>query len=437
MTPAARLQAAIEMLDAVSNNAARPADTVAREYLKTRRYIGSADRRALSERVWGILRRRARLDWWLARQGAEPTARARVLADLALTDGATPEQANRLLDGRPHHPYPLSPDERGLIGALSGRSLFHHDMPESVRGEYPDWLEPLLREAFGDTMPAEVAALRDEAAVDLRANSLKCDREQAIAALAAEGITAQPTALSPLGLRLSGRVALGIEPPFRDGLVEVQDEGSQIVAMLVGARPGHAVADYCAGAGGKTLAIAAAMENKGRLVALDIHTRRAERARDRLRRAGVHNVIHHILGEPGDKWPKRHAASFDRVLADAPCSGSGTWRRNPDARWHLTPQDLDELNALQADILERSARLVKPGGRLIYATCSVFRREDEDQVERFLAAHPDFRVLSVADLWAETVGTPCPVEGPMLRLTPARHHPDGFFAAVMERAPAA
>ncbi|MBF0333209.1 MAG: hypothetical protein HQL40_06105, partial [Alphaproteobacteria bacterium] len=178
------------MLDAVSNNAARPADTVAREYLKTRRYIGSADRRALSERVWGILRRRARLDWWLARQGAEPTARARVLADLALTDGATPEQANRLLDGRPHHPYPLSPDERGLIGALSGRSLFHHDMPESVRGEYPDWLEPLLREAFGDTMPAEVAALRDEAAVDLRANSLKCDREQAIAALAAEGVPA-------------------------------------------------------------------------------------------------------------------------------------------------------------------------------------------------------------------------------------------------------
>jgi 16S rRNA (cytosine967-C5)-methyltransferase len=225
---------------------------------------------------------------------------------------------------------------------------------------------------------------------------------------------------------------LTAQTAFREGLVEVQDEGSQLLALLTDARPGQAVVDFCAGAGGKTLALAAAMENKGRLVACDVNQRRAERAMLRLRRAGVHNVTRRLLEGESDKWVKRHGGTFDRVLVDAPCSGSGTWRRNPDAKWRLTPAGLDELVSLQGRILDSAARLVRPGGRLVYATCSVLADEDEARVEAFLASHPNFRLIPLPEVWSAAVGGACPVEGPMLRLTPARTNTDGFFAAVME-----
>ncbi|NWG46192.1 MAG: RsmB/NOP family class I SAM-dependent RNA methyltransferase, partial [Alphaproteobacteria bacterium] len=218
-----------------------------------------------------------------------------------------------------------------------------------------------------------------------------------------------------------------------EGLVEVQDEGSQILAELVGARPGDRVADFCAGAGGKTLAIAAAMRNKGTLVATDTLPGRLERARLRFRRAGVHNVTTRSLSSARDKWVKGHRGDFDRVLVDAPCSGVGAWRRNPDARWNRLGPDLAELIALQADILDSAERLVRPGGRLVYATCSLLPEENEAQAERFLAAHPEFRLCPLPAVWAETLGGPPPVEGTCLRLTPARHGTDGFFAAIFER----
>jgi len=306
-------------------------------------------------------------------------------------------------------------------------------MPAWVKGEYPEWLEPRLTASLGDRLAAEMAALRDEAPVDLRVNTLKTDRDAAQAALAAEGLKAEPTKLSPIGLRLPARITLSAQQAFKDGLVEVQDEGSQLLALLTGAKPGMAVVDFCAGAGGKTLALAATMENKGRLVACDVNERRAEKAVLRLRRAGVHNVTRRLLESESDKWVKRQSGTFDRVLVDAPCSGSGTWRRNPDAKWRLSEQSLEELVALQGRILASAARLVRPGGRLVYSTCSLLAAEDREQVDKFLAAHPDFKLVQLPQVWAETLGGDCPLTEDCLFLNPSIHGTDGFFAAVMER----
>lgn len=428
MTPAARLQAAIELLEQIETTH-RPADQVASFYFKGRRYIGSKDRRAVAEVVWRVLRSKARIDWWLKRLDFPADARARVFADLSF-QGIAPDR--ELFQGAHSAPSP-GKEERAMMEALRGRSPFHHDMPAWVRGEYPEWLEDRLTALYGDRAAAEMGAMRDEAPLDLRVNTLKAGRDEAAAALAAEGIASTPTALSPLGLRLAQRAPLVQLQTWRNGLVEVQDEGSQLVALLTDARPGQAVVDYCAGAGGKTLALAAGMENKGRLVACDVAEWRVDKAAERFRRAGVHNVSRRVLSGESDKWIKRSAAGFDRVLVDAPCTGTGTWRRNPDAKWQLGETDLMELVERQRAILASAARLVKPGGRLVYATCSILPEEDEGQVATFLAAHPDFTPVPVPALWADLVGTPCPVDGPWLRLSPLSHGTDGFFAAVMER----
>src|SRR6185312_1481114 len=269
--------------------------------------------------------------------------------------------------------------------------------------------------------------------LDLRVNLLKAEREAVYAALARQGIELARTKLSPIGLRLFERVPLGQLDLFKSGAIEVQDEGSQLAALLADARPGMRVVDFCAGAGGKTLALAAAMKNRGHLVASDIAEKRLERATQRLRRAGASIVQRQPLSSARDKWVKRHAQGFDRVFVDAPCTGTGTWRRNPDAKWRLRPEDLAELTALQAEILDSAARLAKPGGRVIYATCSLLAEENEAQVERFLAAHGDFSLRPIGAVWAETIGVAPPAEGDMLRLTPARHGTDGFFVAVLER----
>jgi 16S rRNA (cytosine967-C5)-methyltransferase len=272
----------------------------------------------------------------------------------------------------------------------------------------------------------------------LRVNSLKATRGEAIGALAESGIVAMPTKLSPLGLRVEGRPPLATLPSFRNGLIEVQDEGSQLVALLTGTRPGMRVVDFCAGAGGKTLAMAAQMRNKGHSVACDVLHGRIERAATRLNRAGVHNVERRGLISERDPWVKRHAGGFDRVLVDAPCSGVGTWRRNPDAKWRLSAQELGELVELQRRILASAARLVKPGGRLAYATCSLLPAENGAQVSWFLEQHPEFAALPIGRVWAETVGEmaeagDCPASDSALRLTPGMHGTDGFFVAILER----
>lgn len=428
MTPAARLQAAIELLDEIEA-ANRPADQVSSFYFKGRRYIGAKDRRAVSETVWRVLRRKARIDWWLERLDFPKDARARVFADLSFQK-VKPE--GELFQGG-HSAPPPGKEERRMMEALFGKDLFHRDMPNWVRGEYPEWLEGRLSALFGDRLAAETGAMRDEAPLDLRVNELKGTREDAIRALAAEQVAAEPGHISPVGLRLAQRVPLVQYQAWRTGLVEVQDEGSQLVALLTDARPGMAVVDYCAGAGGKTLALAARMDNKGRLVACDVAEWRVDKAQERFRRAGVHNVTRRVISGESDKWIKRSAGSFDRVLVDAPCTGTGTWRRNPDAKWQLQEKDLLELVERQKSILASAARLTKPGGRLVYATCSILGEENEGQVEAFLSTHPDYRVVPVTELWPELIGGTCPVAGPYLRLSPLSHGTDGFFAAVLER----
>jgi len=425
VTPAARIAATIELLAAVESAPRRPADAVANDFFRARRFIGSGDRRAVSERAWAVLRRRRRLDWWLTHEGAVSTPRLLTAAELLVGEGWRADGVAQAFSGGKFAPDPLDRAEAQAVRALEGRSVEHPDMPVSVRLEVPDWLLPHLRATFGDRLEAELAAMGDPAPLDLRANLLKATREEVRAALRDEGIDSEPTKLSPWGLRVAGRRPVTATAPFRDGRVEIQDEGSQLVVLAADARPGMRVADICAGAGGKTLALAMAMRNRGHIAACDVSAPRLESAVQRLRRAGVQNVERHLFA-PGDKWAKRRAGGFDRVLADAPCTGTGTWRRNPDARLRTTETDLSELVAKQVAILDTAARLVKPGGRLIYATCSLLAAENEDQMAAFLARVPGFAVVAH--------GVPGVEEGPLLRLTPARHGTDGFFAAVLERA---
>jgi 16S rRNA (cytosine967-C5)-methyltransferase len=426
MTPAARLEAAIALLEAVEAAPGRPADAVANDFFRERRFIGSGDRRAVSDRVWRVLRSRRRLTWWV------PKAVPRMLvAASLLTEGWTLAGVAETFSGDRFAPAGLERNEYNALRRVEGQGLDHPEMPEAVRFELPDWLYPRMLARFGADLPAEMAALGLAAPLDLRVNLLKGTREDALAALAAEGWEARPTALSPWGLRIDGRRPVTSGPAFQSGLVEIQDEGSQLIAALTGALPGMRVADWCAGAGGKTLALAAMMGNRGQIVACDVSASRLEGAVRRLRRAGVNNVERHLV-IPGDKWAKRRAGAFDRVLIDAPCTGTGTWRRNPDARHRLTEQDLLELTRKQSSILDAAQALVRSGGRLVYATCSLLQEENEGQVSAFLIRHPDFVLLPLARAWPFEGRSPEGSEE-MLSLTPGRHGTDGFFAAVLER----
>ena len=429
MTPAGRIAAAIELLAAVEAAPRKPADAVANLFFRDRRFIGSGDRRAVSERTWRVLRTRRRLAWWLSRAGAAEPPRMLVAASLLL-EGWTLDGVSQTYSGGRFAPERLTVAESSSLHALERHTLDHPDMPAPVRLEIPDWILPSLSARFGTSLPAEMDAMSGEAPLDLRVNLLKATREQAQAALAAEGIEAVPTALSPWGLRIAGRRPVSTGPAFQQGLVEIQDEGSQLVAALVGARPEMRVADWCAGAGGKTLALAMTMGNRGHMAACDISAPRLEGAVRRLRRAGVHNVERHLV-EPGDKWAKRRAGTFDRVLVDAPCTGTGTWRRNPDGRLRLRAEDLAELLPKQAGILAQASRLVRSGGRLVYATCSLLPEENEAQVDAFLAVHADFALVPFERAWK--LPAPPPGPGPYLVLTPRSHDTDGFFAAVLER----
>jgi 16S rRNA (cytosine967-C5)-methyltransferase len=432
VTPGARVEAAIGLLEAISAERAAADDVVA-EYFRRHRFAGVKDRAAISRHIYGVLRHRGQIDWWLERHGATLDARHRLLAELALFEEWTVPAIERACDGDRFRPFSLNTHERELVTALSGAKPQHRDMPLEARGNFPAWLKPHLENALGRDVPREAAAMEEEAPLDLRVNTLNATRVNALAALEEVGIAPVLTPLSPLGLRVFGRIPLGTLDVFRRGDIEVQDEGSQIAALLADARPGMRVVDFCAGAGGKTLALAGAMQNRGHLVACDIAAKRLERATQRLRRANASIVQRVALTSARDKWVKKHAQGFDRVFVDAPCTGTGTWRRNPDAKWRLKPKDLEELTALQAEILDSAQRLVKPRGRLIYATCSMLKEEDEDQIANFLNSHEDFTLLPMASVWAETIGGDCPARGDMLRLTPSRHGTDGFFVAVMER----
>lgn len=423
MRPAARVQTSIEAVASVFQTP-RPADAVLSAFFRARRFIGSKDRSAIAEEVYAVLRAHARVGWWTERIGLPQDARSQVLI-WNMLDGVTYEQLHEICSGGKYAPAQLTPDEAKALRRIEGGTLDHPEMPSSVKYECPEWAEAGLRARFGADFYRELSAMLESAPLDLRVNVLKCDRATALKSLTEEGIRAKPTPYSPLGIRVEGRPPLGTSKSFKAGLVEIQDEGSQMVAGLVDAKAGEQVVDFCAGAGGKTLAIAAAMHNKGRVIACDVLDKRLKRAAERFRRAGLFNIETRPLTSERDPWVKRHKGMFDRVLVDAPCSGVGVWRRNPDSRWRVLGPGLSELVPLQYSILESASRLVKAGGRLVYATCSMLNEENAAQIEKFVQAHPEFSIVK------------CGLDGSdYLEMTPARHQTDGFFGAVLERSKA-
>lgn len=431
MKDAARLQSCIDILNKIDRSPI-PMDNTIRDYMKTRTYIGAKDRADIVERVYRIMRSNARIRWTLQQAGAPETPRARAIADMMLNGGVSGRDMAQHFTGEKHAPDILEGEEIGWI-ARAG-FVDKRQMPEAVRVECPDWAEPMLRQHFGSDFTAQMESFLGGAPLDIRVNTLKGTREEARAMLAAQNVESDPTPYSPFGLRVRGKAFLSVTKAFSKGLVEIQDEGSQLISLLCGAKPGLRVLDYCAGAGGKTLGIAAMMENKGNVVAMDIEERRLEKGRPRFRKAGVHNVeLRALSDEQHRKWLRRQKGTMDVVLVDAPCSSSGTWRRNPDLRWRWYGPQLDEIRSMQTEILDKVAEKVKPGGRLVYATCSLFEEENEQQVERFLKDHNEFQVMPLEQAWPE--GTMPPVcKGPFMRLTPRDHNTDGFFAAVLTKA---
>jgi 16S rRNA (cytosine967-C5)-methyltransferase len=431
MTPAARLSAAIEVLADVDARR-RPAADALKDWGLNHRFAGSGDRAAVAGLVYDTLRRRASAGWVMG----EGTPRATLLGMLRLERGFDVDAIAALADGARFAPAPLSAEERSRLAQADLASA-----PPPIAGDYPEWLDAQFARVFGDGRAQELAALAARAPLDLRVNTFKADRDKATAALS--GVGCEPTRWSPVGLRIrlaaaAKSPAIHAEPAFLKGMVEVQDEGSQLAALLAGAARGEHVVDLCAGAGGKTLALAAAMENHGQVYATDSDKRRLAPIHARLERAGLRNV--QVRTPRGDADVLSDLAGrADLVLIDAPCTGIGVWRRNPDAKWRMRPGALAVRQKEQEAALDRAAPLVKPGGRIAYATCSVLAEENDDQVREFLARHPGFAVVPPAQV-CEALGERAYLfrravlmsEAGLL-MTPLRTDTDGFFVSLLRK----
>jgi len=428
MTPGARAQMTIDILDGLATSR-KPADRFVERWFRERRFAGSGDRRYISDFVFAILRRFGELAWWCEID----EHRTLVIAGLVRLQNWTIEDFDKAFDGQGHRPEALSTEERSLVIEISEEPDHPKDMPVSVAGSFPEWLEPELAERFGDQLITEMSAMNERAPVDIRVNTLLTDRQSALTALADEGIEAGFSELSPIGLRLVGRKRITGSKLYKEGHVEIQDEAAQLASLLVAAEDGQLVGDVCAGAGGKTLALAAVMGNSGQIHAWDIEGARLDSLSERLQRAGVTNVQSKRVAPGAGPDHEALTGKLDRVLIDAPCSGTGTWRRNPETKWRLDDETLSRQVVRQRDLLLHFAELVRPGGRLVYATCSVLNREGSEQIDWFVKRRPDFKVVPITDVWAATIGTPCPMNGDYLNLSPAANGTDGFFAAVLER----
>ncbi|MCC7252088.1 RsmB/NOP family class I SAM-dependent RNA methyltransferase [Hyphomicrobium sp.] len=429
MKPAGRIQAAAEVLEDVFERH-QPAATALQDWGKRHRFAGSGDRAAIGTLVYDVLRRRLSLGAQMGSDG--PRLLAVAAAPRAL--GLSAEDVGRFCDGSPHAPAPLTDDERARLAAG-----FPADAPVHVAADVPEWLVGSFTRAFGDRAVAEGRAMAERAPIDLRVNTLKATRDKVLAALAKLG--AAPTRLAPFGLRIPAPEAAAKSPHVEaeaahgKGWFEVQDEGSQLAAALSGAGPRQQVLDLCAGAGGKTLALAAAMQNTGQIYAYDSDKGQLRPIFARLQRAGVRNV--QVLQGGDQEALEALGARFDVVLVDAPCSGSGTWRRKPDAKWRLKPEALANRQAEQREVLALASRLVKPGGRLVYVTCSVLPEENTDQVAWFLETFPGFALMPFREVWRSAIGDEAPASADgsdqTLLLTPGSHGTDGFFVASLKR----
>ena len=431
MTPAARLSAAIELIETIEAQRA-PAAKALKDWGTSHRFAGSGDRAAIAGLVWDVLRRRASSAYVME----DDSSRARLLGMLKLERGLDIPTIEALCDGGRYAPAPLTEAERA---ALASRTI--EGAPAAVAGDYPDWLDPYLAAVFGEDRASEAAAMASRAPLDLRVNTLKAGREKVLKSL--NHLRAEPTPWSPLGLRIllgadARNPGIHAEEDFIKGAIEVQDEGSQLAALFTAAKPGEQVIDLCAGAGGKTLAIAAQMQGKGRLIATDSDKRQLVPIHERLSRAGVHNAD--VRTPKGDADPLADIkASADLVVIDAPCTGTGTWRRNPDAKWRMRPGALEIRLKDQAEVLDRAAPLVKSGGRIAYITCSVLHPENGEQVRAFVERHPQFAIVppeqTAAVLWdkAEDFAAAALRSDEGWLMTPRRTGTDGFFVSVLKK----
>ena len=419
MHPNALVELATELLHQVLRFE-HPADSVVSDFFRRQRQLGARERHTLAETTYAVLREKP-LWQHLAQSGKGEMERRLVL--LAWQGNAAFLRAA------------LAPAEVAWLEQV--QTIDRVALPERLRHNLPDWLAERLQAELGaDAFWPLVESLNRPAGMDLRVNTFKTRREDAQAALAAAGVDARPTPYSPVGLRVAGKPALHKLDVFLRGDIEVQDEGSQLLALLTGAKRGEMVADFCAGAGGKTLALGAMMRNTGRLYAFDVSGHRLAALKPRLARSGLSNVYPVQIAHERDERIKRLAGKIDRVLVDAPCSGLGTLRRNPDLKWRQTPASVQEMSVKQAAILASAARLVKPGGRLVYATCSLLQAENEAIAQGFTeSCAADLRVLPAAEALrrAQVAAPEAITQGDFLRLWPHWHATDGFFAAAWER----
>jgi 16S rRNA (cytosine967-C5)-methyltransferase len=409
------LQAAVDVLAQVLTFE-YAADAVLSRYFHGQRALGQNDRAFIAESVFGVLRHKRVLD----ALGADGTPRNLLLGWLVRFQRTSPADLTSV----------LKRDESEWLAHLEGATL--DALPLAVRAELPDWVYESLHARMGDTeLLALGETLQTPAPLDLRVNVLRTDRKSVLNALRASGIDAAATPYSAVGVRVRGKPAINRHPLFLDGSIEVQDEGSQLIGFLLAPKRRELVVDFCAGAGGKSLMLASMMHSQGRVYAFDVSAARLARLQPRLKRSGLSNIQPHLLASEHDTKVKRLAGKIDRVLVDAPCSGLGTLRRNPDLKWRQSPQAVQEMRGKQAAILRAASSLVKTGGRLVYATCSLLSEENEEIVDAFLADAPQFAELPAADLLKQQ-GVPIET-GNRMRLWPHLHGTDGFFAAVLER----
>ncbi|HEY1043780.1 MAG TPA: RsmB/NOP family class I SAM-dependent RNA methyltransferase [Telluria sp.] len=391
-----------------------PADTTLSRYFKDHPRLGGRERGAVAEAVYAVLRNKT-----FFTDFAGSNASMRRLALLGLAEAVGVEAIAGLSD-----------EEREFLDRI--KDIDRTLLPAQKRSNMPEWLYDKLVAQFGEEEAGVLAdSLNKPAPLDLRVNALKAGRDDVIAQLAQAPIAAEPTPYSPLGLRVLKKPALQNLPLFKEGAIEVQDEGSQVLAQILGAKRGEMVVDFCAGAGGKTLALGASMRNTGRLYAFDVSEKRLAKLKPRLARSGLSNVHPVQIAHEKDAKIKRLAGKIDRVLVDAPCSGMGTLRRNPDVKWRQPPEAIGEMHEKQVAILDGAARLLKGGGRMVYATCSLLDEENDQVVQEFLASHADFELVPMHKVLAEQK---IDLEmGDYLKLLPHKHQTDGFFAAVLER----
>jgi len=393
-----------------------PADAKLGWFFKQNRELGTKDRAFVAESVYGVLRRKSFLAY--VADGEDP--RKLLLAYLLRVQGMSMRELDAV----------LSPQQKEWAQQIKAKPTDKQN--PAMQADLPEWLWDSLVAQYGEEQALTIArSMHQPASLDLRVNVVKATREDVLARFASENTEVAFTPYSPHGLRMAQKVTISRHPFFTDGKIEVQDEGSQLLAQLVAPRRGEMIADFCAGAGGKSLAIGALMRNSGRIYAFDVSEKRLQNLGTRLKRSGLSNLHSQLISSEADPKLKRLNGKFDRVLVDAPCSGLGTLRRNPDLKWRQTPQDIIELTAKQAAILARAAKLVKAGGRLVYATCSLLQAENEDIAEAFLAAHPEYKLVNANEILAQQQ---IPLDtGAYLKLLPHLHQTDGFFAAVFER----